>query len=282
MKELVLSFGDQRLVGVLAVPDSADPQRPVILMPNTGIEHRVGPNRLHVKLARAFAQKGYPTLRLDLSGMGDSPSDVSGDAVRDLQMAMEELQRRGYGRRFAAVGLCSGAHDIHRLALADKRLIAVACLDGYAYRTPRFFMTYLQQRLADPARMLRFLGKRIAATRAETDFDADNLDYFRQPDRAQMRRDLALLMGRGVALCYVYTGQMQYIYNYAKQLTDAFPELKRHAAFELHYMAHSDHTFTTAAMSADLVRRLLDWLQKSQPLQAPGSAPVIEAAAATA
>ena len=282
MKEVVLTFGERQLIGILALPEEIDPRRPAIVIPNTGIEHRVGPNRLHVKLARAFAQRGYVALRLDLSGMGDSPMDAAGDAVRDLQEAMDELQRQGYGGRFAAVGLCSGAHDAHRLALADRRVTAVACIDGYAYRTPRFFLNYLQQRLTDPERLMRFLGKRIVIGAGTDGFDAGNVDYFRQPRRAQMRRDLAVLMGRRDALCYVYSGQMQYIYNYAAQLTDVFPELKEYPAFELHHMAHSDHTFSTTQMSGDLAGCLLGWLQKAQPLPLTGSMPAMAGAAVVA
>lgn len=281
MKEDVLSFGDRQLVGILAMPDEPDPRRPAVLIPNTGIEHRVGPNRLHVRLARAFARSGYISLRLDLSGMGDSPSDPHGDATRDLRQAMDELQRQGCGGRFAAVGLCSGAHDVHNLALADRRLVAAAFLDGYAYRTPRFFAIYLQQRLADPQRLLRFLDRRIGGGNAAR-VDTGDLDYFRQPERARMRADLAALTARGVALCFVYTGQMQYVYNYAAQLTDAFPELKRYAAFELHHMADSDHTFSTPQMSADLKKRLLRWLQRSQAQAAHQAEAVVGAAALAA
>jgi len=280
MNEVVFNFGQRQLIGILAVPHEVDPRRPVVLIPNTGIEHRIGPSRLHVRLARAFARNGYVALRLDLSGMGDSPSDPEGDAVRDMQVAMEELQRQGYGGRFAAVGLCSGAHDAHRLALADNRIIAAAFLDGYAYRTPRFFLTYLQQRLTDPERLLRFFNRRLSAPNPAR-VDTEDLDYFRQPERARMRADLAALTARGVALCFVYSGQMQYVYNYANQLTDAFPELKRYRAFELHHLAYSDHTFSTPEMSGDLKHRLLGWLQRAQ-LQPAAAATTVPAAAALA
>ena len=195
--------------------------------------------------------------------------------------AMDELQRQGYGGRFAAVGLCSGAHDVHRLALADKRVIAAACLDGYAYRTPRYFLVYAQQRLSDAERLLRFLNRplgRAAPAVSADSVDNGALDYFRAPPREQMRRDLAELMGRGVALCYVYSGQLQYVYNYAAQLTDAFPELKRYAAFQLHHMVRADHTFSTEAMSDDLAQRLLAWLPGAQPqASAAGAAALLPA-----
>ncbi len=264
MKETVTTVGSHRLMGILAEPDKVDAGSPVVLIPNTGIEHRVGPNRLHVALARAFAQSGYVTLRLDLSGMGDSPPAGGGGAVQDLQAAMNELQGRGYGSRFAAVGLCSGAHDVHRLALADQRLVAAAFLDGYAYRTLRFAFTYLLQRIIDPQRVFRFARRRIAQRQFEESFDVDDVGYFHQPDRQQVQRDLDTLMRRELSMCFVYTGQLQYTYNYAEQLIDAFPGLREYPECESHYLTHCDHTFSRPAMSSDLAKLLVAWLGKSR------------------
>ncbi|HVT36811.1 MAG TPA: hypothetical protein VHE37_14570 [Nevskiaceae bacterium] len=274
MKETVLTFGNQ-LMGVLTQPERGDLQRPVVLIPNTGIEHRVGPNRLHVRIARALAEAGYASARIDLSGLGDSPAALDGNSTDDLRAAMDELSRRGAGRRFVAVGLCSGSHDAHRLALADERVVGAAFLDGYAYRTPRFFATYLWQRASDPARWAAYVRKLAHRAQAGDDLDVQRVDYYRQPPAAQFRSEIAALMERGLALCFIYTGQMQYIYNYACQLTDRFPELRGYERFELHHMAHADHTFSTVAMKAQLAERLLTWLRRTGEIESARAAPAL-------
>lgn len=266
MKDSVFTFGGQ-LTGVLTQPERADPRKPLLLIPNTGIEHRVGPKRLHVRLARVLAEAGYPVARVDLAGLGDSPVMEGGDSVDELRSAIDELQRRGVARRFVAVGLCSGAHDAHRLALAEPRVTGAAFLDGYAYMTPRFMANYVLQRATDLERWFGFVQKLTRKRDPDDDFDAQRIDYFRQPDAKQFREDLKVFMQRRMALCYVYSGQMQYIYNYPTQLSDRFPELRKHPGFELHHLAHADHTFSTAAMGAQLAERLLTWLRRSDEIQ---------------
>ncbi len=266
MKENVLMFGNG-LMGVLTTPERPDLLRPLVLIPNTGIEHRVGPNRLHVRIARALGEAGYASARIDLSGLGDSPAALDSNSTDELRAAMDELQRRGAARQFVAVGLCSGAHDAHRLTLADERVVGAAFLDGYAYKTARFAAIYAAQRLGDPARLLGFL-QRLGRKPAETDIDVQRVDYYRQPGLDEFRRDLGVFMQRNLALCFVYSGQMQYVYNYASQLTDRCPELRGYPRFELHHMAHADHTFSTLAMGAQLSERLLVWLRNSVAMSA--------------
>ena len=76
-----------------------------------------------------------------------------------------------------------------------------------------------------------------------------------------MRRDLLHFMHRQVSLCYFYTGQIQEVYNYAAQLTDAFPELRHYRNFQLHYLPLADHTFSRSSMRARLVELLIGWMQ---------------------
>src|SRR5690606_5770247 len=74
MNERALRFGDgERLGGVLALPDetlAAD--APCIILLTAGLLHRPGPYRAYVDLARRLADAGYPVLRFDLSGIGES------------------------------------------------------------------------------------------------------------------------------------------------------------------------------------------------------------------
>lgn len=266
MKEVVLQFGEQgRLIGIVSLPDRLDRDSPVVLLPNTGLEHRVGPNRLHVHLCRALADAGFATLRLDLGGLGDSvASDRSADPSRDLCAAMDVLQARGFGSRFAALGLCSGAHDAHLAMRADRRLIAGAFIDGYLFPTPRFYLTYVLQRATDPARIQRKILKRlgVGSNADRSDRSPIDFDYFRQPTKMEMQRDLAAFMARGLILSYIYTGQIQHRYNYADQMEDAFPELRRYPSAEVRYLIMADHTFSQATMRSELVDVVVSWIRR--------------------
>ena len=80
-REMTVLMGRHKsLVGTLPiVAISAVTAPPTVVLLNAGIVHRVGPNRMHVLLARALAAAGIPSLRFDMSGIGDSPEPTGGD-----------------------------------------------------------------------------------------------------------------------------------------------------------------------------------------------------------
>ena len=76
---------------------------PTVVMLNSGKLDHLGPGRLWVHLARSWARVGVAVLRVDLSGLGDSPvqegrePDVvySPDALDDIaDIAQRRLARR--------------------------------------------------------------------------------------------------------------------------------------------------------------------------------------------
>jgi hypothetical protein len=265
IREQPLRFGPGgRLFGILAHPRSEPAGKTALLIPNTGLDHRCGPNRLHVHLSRALAEAGFPTLRMDLSGLGDSlplPPDVEGDAVDDLRAAMDHLGSLGIARRFGGIGICSGGHDVHRLSLADPRIVASACIDHYAWPTTGFRLRYWSERLLAPRRVANPLARWI---RREPDSEpasirGEDADLFEQPSASEFSRDLDRLMIRKVALFFLFTGDMLSTYNYRSQLTDAFPRLHRYAPLAVHFLPHTDHTFTQVAMRQAFVEALCRW-----------------------
>ena len=114
MKERVYRFGPQRsLVGIYTEPspDEMIPDAPLAVILNAGIVHHIGPFRLHVDLARRLADAGFRTLRLDLSGLGDSglragKMDASQRALLDVRDALDFLQQHHGVQRFVVMGLC--------------------------------------------------------------------------------------------------------------------------------------------------------------------------------
>ena len=109
-----------RLFGVMTRPDSRHSMAalPWIVILNSGSAHRIGPGRLHVTLARCLAERGFPSLRLDFAGLGDSvieSSEAENDsyaatAFRDVAMTCDYLRQLDPGRPVVLLGLCSGAY----------------------------------------------------------------------------------------------------------------------------------------------------------------------------
>lgn len=138
-REEVLRAGSERsLVGVASLPDAAGATRCGVVLLNAGLVHRVGPARLWVSLARRLAQLGHPALRVDFSGIGDSPDAADAArfelrAPREARAAMDALGDLSGVGRFVLIGLCSGAEIAFKAALEDPRVRGLVLVNS-----PRF------------------------------------------------------------------------------------------------------------------------------------------------
>ena len=76
VRERPVELGPARLFGVLSEPENGiEPSAPTVVFLNVGLIGHQGPGRLWVELARACAAAGgVRCLRVDLSGIGDSPA----------------------------------------------------------------------------------------------------------------------------------------------------------------------------------------------------------------
>ncbi len=130
MQEKALLLGSQQsLVGVYTQADTEEKsltQNCVMVFLNAGLTHHVGPHRLHVKLARQLATIGISSLRLDLSGIGDSNVSAENMPVQELAMhelteIMDDLGKYGH-TDFIFFGVCSGGKLALQIAARDARV----------------------------------------------------------------------------------------------------------------------------------------------------------------
>ncbi len=140
LNETIAVFGpDHSLTGILAQPGAGASGRIGCLLLNTGVNHRIGPHRLNVKLARRLASLGIPSLRFDLSGIGDSrpaqgAADFRHQALLDMKAALDHFETVGV-RQVMVFGICSGAENGLALALNDSRVVGLTQFDGDIFRT---------------------------------------------------------------------------------------------------------------------------------------------------
>ena len=116
--------GDLGLFAIATEPEGGG-RGPWMVFLNVATEHHIGPGRQWVELARAWAGHGLRSLRVDFSGVGDSP-------VRPGQVAERHLRPRVVGRPLGSsaprvaprdpsdtawIGLCSGGYGALEAAL---------------------------------------------------------------------------------------------------------------------------------------------------------------------
>ena len=157
-----LTFCNQdglRLFGMLHQPAVPREGAETVLILSPGVKMRVAPHRLYNKLAERFVAMGYPVLRFDFHGLGDSegaaPETLLADFygatqlgryVGDTLAAMDWMQRTYGTRQFIAAGLCGGALTGLLTAARDPRIVALCAisfpviLDG-SDRDPARYMT---------------------------------------------------------------------------------------------------------------------------------------------
>jgi pimeloyl-ACP methyl ester carboxylesterase len=264
----------EALIGVFTKPEeSSNYVRPAVVFLNAGLLHRIGPNRLYVRMAREMAAHGFSSLRFDLSGIGDSPPRTDGlplrDAVlHDVRDALDFLSQKWAISSFILIGLCSGADLAFQVALADKRVVGAVLIDGLPYRTLRSYVYDQASRgwsvIAGGAwrKLFPWLVKRLAATKAamgERDI----------PPRAVAEAGLRVLADRGVNLLIIYTQGRGY--NYARQFAELFPSVLTDR-IDVAYLKGAEHTFELLTDQDRLVRTVNNWTPRFDGYRAHGMA----------
>lgn len=278
-------FGRARhLIGTECRPTAgaASPDVPAVLFVNAGTVHRVGPHRIYVTLARALAEVGVPSLRFDLSGVGDSrvPEQDVGtrlEGVRaDLHESVGFLQQRMGAAGVLGFGLCSGADHAFDLALEDDRVVGAVLLDTNVHVT----RGYRRRRLRAAAGRastwgavltgrhpsIRGLAARVLGhTPEEPEVVRPGLVATELPDRETRGGQIRALLERGVALHYIFTGGVLERFNGPGQLAEAYPESGVDEGASLAWLPDAEHTFASRASQQELVRLVIAWTTREFP-----------------
>ena len=137
MREVSARFGENdELLGTFCLPEAPTTGARAVLLFNAGMLPRGGPHRVQVKLARALAARGLPSLRFDLHALGDSARasgqlSYAAQVQQDLRAALDALQRQTGLDAFAVFGFCSGIVPSFRLAQSEPRVRTLALYDGF-------------------------------------------------------------------------------------------------------------------------------------------------------
>jgi pimeloyl-ACP methyl ester carboxylesterase len=270
MHEHATRFGRaHHLIGIAGLP-SVDARSTGVILLNAGLVHHVGPFRLHVEMARQLNARGFPTLRFDLSTLGDS--GASGESLareqqvrNDVADAMALLRKQAGCRRFVLIGLCSGAQNAHLVAQCNEAVAGAVFLDGYAYRSTGFKLRHYLPRLLNPARVARHIARRLqTAPAAGSGFQVEF------PPQARVRDELAGMLERGLKLCFIYTGGSSWYFNHRRQFAECYGRaLATHPGVSVSFHKEVDHTYILVGDRRRLLDNIESWLCMHFPQLAP-------------
>jgi len=276
VKEKVVTFGEgKQLVGVITEPEQQEKidDAPGVLILHSGMHHHVGPFRLHVVMARRIAACGYPVLRFDVAGMGDSSSrkDTEYDVDRtitDIRHAMDELTSRKGTRHFILMGLCTGANNAHKVAVVDDRITGGVFLGGYSYPTWQFYIRRYGPIALNPKRVINIVANmgrglfskpQAGKKRARI---SDGFHWWVLPPKDKTRKDFMTLVDRGVNLLFVFSRAESNRYNYRKQMAHAFPTVDFKGRLKVLINKDAHHAYIMEADRDKLINQIIGWLNE--------------------
>jgi len=155
----------ERLLGLLSTPAHRDGDTGVLVVVG-GPQYRAGSHRQFVALARRLASAGYPCLRFDVRGMGDSEgAQRSFEALdEDISAAIDHLFSSCPSlRRIVLWGLCDGASAalLYQQRTQDARVGGMVLLNPWVRSTVSLARTHVRHYYLDRLRQPQFWRKLI-------------------------------------------------------------------------------------------------------------------------
>jgi uncharacterized protein len=158
---IVFDCEDRTLVGVLTLP--TPPRAIGLVVVVGGPQYRVGSHRQFVLLARRAATEGFPVLRFDYRGMGDSEGEprTFDDIDRDIGAAIEALmQAVPATRQVVLYGLCDGASaSLMYASHGDRRVTGLCLLNPWVRTVTTLARTRMRSYYIDRLRQVHFWKK---------------------------------------------------------------------------------------------------------------------------
>jgi pimeloyl-ACP methyl ester carboxylesterase len=297
VREEALSFGGgNRLFGILTEGEEPGGGRTAVVFLNAGANHRVGPNRLYVSLARDLAARGYPAFRFDVGGLGDGgPAPgmtenqvYSKDSVADVKAAMTFLTSVRGVQRFVLVGICSGGFLAFHTSAEDARVAGQIVINPQtfewkkgdslelkkSYKSTRY---YLQELWRPSVWTLALRGgldvRGIAGTlrnrstaRAAARLRGLLARWRGLPDpRTEVERVFCAVSDRGVRSLLVFSSNDGGLDMIEQHLGSGASSMKGYANFRLEIVDGADHTFTRSDAQKRLHTLITRFVEASWP-----------------
>lgn len=271
-RPLCFSCRGDALYGILSMPER--PRSCAVLIVVGGPQYRAGSHRQFVLIARELAAQGYPVLRFDYRGMGDSEGQAHNfeSVDDDLRAAVDQLLVAAPSVHEVVIwGLCDGASAALLYAHSDARISGLVLVNPWV-RTEEgeakaYLKHYYHARLRDTGlwekiargdfdyrsamRSLWEMASRASAKAAATGSGPALPDRLHQGLSRFNGRVLVILCGNDLT-AKEFSGLVNASPEWRKSFQS--PRIKR---FDL---PDANHTFSRRDWRQHVVHRTLEWL----------------------
>lgn len=275
---LVFSSGDDRLVGIAAIPEVPADTGVLILV--GGPQYRVGSHRQFTLLARELAGQGIASLRFDYAGMGDSegaPREFN-QVETDISAAMNALFAAVPGlSRVVLWGLCDAASSAmmyaHRQDLVSGLVLLNPWVHSGEHSAQVKLAHYYRPLLADRENWRRLFSGQIRIVPAVKELASAAMSHIGRRSTAKLakpsRQDFAQSMLDGIRqfekdILVVLSDDDLTAGEYSALLESdgEWREVMSRSGVTTHTVVGADHTFSRRPWLDEVSRLTIDWVKQ--------------------
>lgn len=275
----------ETLLGILVQPQTPAGTGVVIVV--GGPQYRAGSHRQFVLLSRALAAAGYPVLRFDYRGMGDStgePRDFQG-VSEDISAAIDSLQKaQPTVRQVVLWGLCDGASAalLYCHETSDPRVSGLCLLNPWVRSEATLARTqvkhYYSRRLMQKEFWVKLLSGQVALVALGAFAKNIRLSTLGSNQPAIETQAFQQRMARGwnsfsgpILLCLSGEDYVAKEFLEHARTDAAWKGSLERASLSRKELQGVDHTFSSAVSRSQVENFTLDWLARqaspTTPLQ---------------
>lgn len=260
---------------------------PTVIIANSGANHRVGPSRLYVLLARELSIMGFKCLRIDVSGIGDSiisdPRFENDEYVNssscEILDAAKSLDKNYKNKEYILMGLCSGAYFSFQAALNLQHIKIKECI---LINPLTFYWDKNSSKENSPTKDLRIWGwyKKAFTTRkswlklikgeikykdlirAINNRLATKLKSKSDTHQLQLASDLKKIANKNTRMHFILSKSdpgFDILMTNARKTVKA---LQKKGGIDIQFIENADHTFSKYKPRRDIITKLTQHLQK--------------------
>ena len=272
---LVPECGGGRCIALVHPAASAGQRLGVVIVVG-GPQYRAGSHRQFVLTARAFASAGFPVLRFDYRGMGDSDGEqrTFESVHEDIHMAIDTLVQESGVSQVVLYGLCDAASAVLMYCTDDPRVAGLIILNPWV-RTVQGEASaqlwhYYPRRILQRSFWAKLFQGNLPVVRALGGlFGTVKRSQAASGATSAPRESFIARMLKG---CSSFRGQILLLIS-GRDLTaaefddlckrsDRWGQATRRAGVEIQRFDQADHTFSTRADLERANALCVDWLAK--------------------